>query len=305
MAVTFFRLNKARSKLFTQSTTKAMHFFAALMFSLLLMIADARYHSVNGLRQAFALVTSPLQYISDYPLRSLAWSRALVSSKQRLLDENNALRQAQVLLKEKLQRTQTIQTENKQLKSLLSLADWSAFKIHAAQVLSMDLNSARQIIILNKGLLDHVFIGQTVLGEKGLLGQVIDVGLMTSTVLLVSDSLSAVPIRNNRTAETSILVGVNSTDNLYMVHLPKTSKMLPGDLLVTSGLGQLYPEGYPVGRVEEVMSAPGEHFIKVRVKPIAALTNTHLVLLLWPNEQQALLMHEINARLQFNSTVST
>jgi rod shape-determining protein MreC len=297
VVVTSFQPNKSQSKLFTPAKTNVLHFALALAFSSILIIADAHYHCMTALRHVVTLVTSPLQYVSDYPLRSLAWLENVFSSKQALLNENTLLRQQQLLLNEQLQRMHAVRQENQHLKDLLSLADFSSFKLHAATILAMDVNSARQIVILNKGLRDDVFLGQPVLDAKGLLGQVIDVGLLTSTVLLVSDSMSAVPIRNNRTDETSILVGANSSDNLYMVHLPKTSRMLPGDLLVTSGLGQLYPEGYPVGRVAEVMSVPGEDFIKVRVKPIAAIDTSRLVLLLWPDEHQAVLSHEINARL--------
>ena len=303
--VIFFQQNKSRSKLFTQSKTNAVHFALAVVLSSLLIIADAHYHCVSVVRRVLALVTSPLQLVSNYPLRAVAWSKALLFSKNALLNENAMLRQHQVELLQQLQKLHTLSTENKHLKSLLALSDISSVKTHAAQILEMDINSARQIVILNKGLRDHVFLGQPVLDEKGLLGQVIDVGILTSTVLLVSDSMSAVPIRNNRTDETSILVGTNSVDNLFMVHLPKTSQMLPGDLLVTSGLGQLYPEGYPVGRVEEIISIPGEDFIKVRVKPLATLTKSRLVLLLWPDENQGVLTHEINARLQFDTGMYT
>ncbi len=224
-------------------------------------------------------------------------------NKQILIDENAFLQQQLVVLHQQLQRFDALSAENKRLNNLLSLAQWSTVQFRAARVLEMDINSARQIVILNKGQRDQVFLGQPVVDEQGLLGQVVDVGLLTSTVLLVSDSMSAVPIRNNRTGETSLVVGENSTENLYMVHLPKTSQMLPGDLLVTSGLGQLYPEGYPVGRVVEVISNPGEDFIKVRVHPLAALDKSHIVLLLGPEEQQVSLAQEISARLQFNPSV--
>ena len=70
--------------------------------------------------------------------------------------------------------------------------------------------------------------------------------------MLISDAKSAVPVRNNRTGERAILVGNNNMSQLSLVNLPRTSSINQGDLLVTSGLGRLYPEGYPVGRVEDV-----------------------------------------------------
>ena len=129
------------------------------------------------------------------------------------------------------------------------------------------------------------------------MGQIIDVGYMTSTVLLISDAKCAVPVRNNRTGERAILVGTNKLDQLSLINLPRTSSTNKGDLLVTSGLGRLYPEGYPVGLVENVTSIPGEAFIKVNVSPVALLNRNRLVLLIWPDKEQALLTKQINERM--------
>ena len=136
------------------------------------------------------------------------------------------------------------------------------------------------------------------LDAKGVVGQVIDVGFMTSTVLLVSDIKSAVPIRNNRTGERAILVGTNSISQLSLINLPRTSSIIKGDLLVTSGLGRLYPEGYPVGVVSEVNHIPGDDFIKVIVTPIALLNSNRLVLIIWPEKEHAALTNEISERMK-------
>lgn len=120
---------------------------------------------------------------------------------------------------------------------------------------------------------------------------------MTSTLLLISDSKSAVPVRNNRTGERAILVGTNDIEELSLINLPKTSSIHPGDVLVTSGLGRRYPEGYPVGRVEEVKSIPGEDFVKVTVSPVALLNRNRLVLLIWADSEQEELTAQINERL--------
>jgi rod shape-determining protein MreC len=120
---------------------------------------------------------------------------------------------------------------------------------------------------------------------------------MTSAVLLISDSKSAVPVSNNRTGERAILVGTNSIDQLSLINLPKTSSIHPGDILVTSGLGRRYPEGYPVGKVEKVNSIPGEDFVKVTVSPIALLNRNRLVLLIWAGSEHEQLSEQINKHL--------
>ena len=269
----------------------------ALALSLAFMVADCHYRCLDNMRSGFSLLVSPLQYLVDYPVRMLGWTRSLVSTKKSLIDENIQLRYQQIMLEAQLQKLLVLSHENSQLKELLSASSATEMRAIAAQILAVDTSSSRQLLVLNKGKRDGVFSGQPVLDAKGVMGQIIDVGLMTSTVLLVSDLKSAVPVRNNRTGERAILIGNNSMSELSLINLPRTSLITKGDLLVTSGLGRRYPEGYPVGRVEAVTNNPGDEFIKVNVSPIALLNRNRLVLLVWPDEEHAMLTDEINERM--------
>ncbi len=269
----------------------------ALLFSIALMCLDFRYSYLDNVRSGFSLIVSPLQYAVDYPVRVVGWVQSLVSAKKALIDENMRLRYQQTALEAELQKLLIIQKENSQLKELLLTSSQADMRAMAAQILAVDTSNARQIVVLNKGNRDGVYSGQPVLDAKGVMGQVIDVGPMTSTVLLISDSKSAVPVRNNRTGERAILVGTNSLDQLSLINLPKTASIHPGDVLVTSGLGGRYPEGYPVGKVDKVTSLPGEDFVKVIVNPIALLNRNRLVLLIWPELDQEQLTAQVNERL--------
>ncbi len=229
---------------------------AALVFSIFLMFSDYHYQYLGTFRSGFSLVVFPLQYAVDYPVRIIGSVQSLVGSKKHLIMKNMRLRYQQTMLQAELQKLLVIQKENSQLKELLLTSSKADRRAMAAQILAVDTSSARQIVVLNKGKRDGVYAGQPVLDAKGVMGQVIAVGPMTSTILLISDSKSAVPVRNNRTGERAILVGTNSIDQLSLINLPKTSSIHPGDVLVTSGLGGRYPEGYPVGRIEQVHSVP-------------------------------------------------
>lgn len=269
----------------------------ALLFSISLMCLDYRYHYLNNVRSGFSLIVSPLQYAVDYPVRVVGWVQSLVSTKKALISENMRLRYQQTVLEAELQKSLVIQKENSQLKELLLTSSQGDMRAMAAQILAVDTSSARQVVVLNKGNRDGVSLGQPVLDAKGVMGQVVDVGPMTSTVLLISDFKSAVPVRNNRTGERAILVGTNRLDQLSLINLPKTASIHPGDVLVTSGLGGRYPEGYPVGKVLKVFSLPGEDFVKVEVSPIALLNRNRLVLLIWPDLDQEQISDQINERL--------
>ena len=297
MAVISSQPNNSNSRLFAKGKPKSVSFAFALVLSLSLMFSDYRYGYLDSVRGGFALLVSPLQYVVDYPVRVIGWIQSLVSAKKALIDENIKLRYQQTMLEAELQKLLVIKEENSQLRELLLTSTKARMRAMAAQILAVDTTSARQLVVLNKGKRHGVYTGQPVLDAKGVMGQIIDVGYMTSTVLLISDSKSAVPVRNNRTGERAILAGTNSMSQLSLINLPRTSSINKGDLLVTSGLGRLYPEGYPVGRVEEIKSIPGEDFIKVDVSPIALLNRNRLVLLIWPDKEQTALTAQINERM--------
>ncbi|WP_173236723.1 rod shape-determining protein MreC [Legionella antarctica] len=289
--------NNAHNRLFRKGGHSSIGFVLGLVLSIFLMFCDYHYKYLDMFRSGFSLIVSPLQYAVDYPVRVVGWVQSLVSAKKSLIDENMRLRYQQTMLEAELQKLLAIQNENSQLKKLLLTSSKADIRAMAAQILAVDTSNARQIVVLNKGKRDGVYAGQPVLDAKGVMGQVIDVGPMTSTVLLISDSKSAVPVRNNRTGERAILVGTNRLEQLSLINLPKTSSIHPGDILVTSGLGGRYPEGYPVGRILVVNSIPGEDFVKVTVSPIALLNRNRLVLLIWPDSEQEQLTTQINERL--------
>lgn len=267
------------------------------------MFSDYHYRYLGTVRSGFSLIVAPLQYAVDYPVRVIGWMQSLVSAKKSLIAENMRLRYQQTMLEAELQKLIVIQKENSQLKELLKTSSKADMSAMAAQILAVDTSNSRQVLVLDKGTRDGVYVGQPVLDAKGVMGQIVDVGPITSTVLLISDSKSAVPVRNHRTGERAILVGTNDMGELSLINLPKTSSIHPGDVLVTSGLDRHYPAGYPVGRVEQVNSIPGEDFVKVKVKPVAFLNRNRLVLLIWPEVEQEQLTAQINERLNAKETI--
>lgn len=297
MAVISSQPNNAQSKLFYKSRSSTLGFIIPLVMSVILLIADYHYECVGALRTGFSVFISPLQYIVDYPIRIVESACSLISSKKKLINENIKLQYQQTMLEAQLQKLLVISNENSQLKELLSATPSAQMRAMAAHILAVDTTSSRQILVINKGKRDGLLVGQTVLDAKGLMGQVIDIGWMTSTVLLISDSKSAVPVRNDRTGERAILEGINKIDQLSLINLPRTSSIKKGDLLVTSGLGRRYPEGYPVGVVDVIKNIPGDDFIKVIVKPLALLNRSRLVLAIWPEEDHALITDQINERM--------
>jgi rod shape-determining protein MreC len=267
-----------------------------IVFSLVLLFLDAYTPILTRVRFAFSVMVSPIPLLVSYPRQFSEWMYSELKSKQRLHQENQQLQQRVLFLQAALQKFYFLQHENAELRASLASSPAKQSRLVAADVLSADVGRNRQLLLLNKGSRAGVFVGQPVLDARGVMGQVIDVGFLTSTVLLITDNKCAVPVQNDRTGERAIVVGTNTSDELSLLHLPKTSAIRPGDLLLTSGLGQLYPAGYPVGRVSEVSTPKGDAFIKVKVRPIAALSQARLVLLVSADPAQAETLSEVKQR---------
>lgn len=288
----------SQSRLFAKQKRVAWRFALALVMSFIAMLADYHDQRLGSVRRMLSALVAPLQFAVDYPVRMMVWSHALIRSKKDLINENMHLRYQQTVLESQLQKFLALRNENDELKGLLSASSSNQYRTMAAQILAVDTSSSRQIVVISKGSRDGVEPGQAVLDAKGIMGQVIEVGTMTSTVLLISDAKCAVPVLSQRTGERGIIVGTNNIGQLSLVNLPSTSGVAAGDLLVTSGLGGHYPAGYPVGFVDSVQTVSGEEFLRVNVSPIAWLSRSRLVLLIWPNSEQNEWSLQLNERLR-------
>ncbi len=299
MAVIFSQLNSKKNSLFVEKKLSSFKFAIALLLALSLLIAEHHDRNITKyIRSIFSIVATPLQFAVDYPVRIVGWASSVLGSKQSLIVENMRLQYKQAMLEANLQKLMAIQSENSELKSLLLASAPNDNQAMVGQILAVDTSNNRHIVVVNKGSRDKVVVGQAVLDSKGVMGQIIDVGVMTSTVLLISDYKCAVPVRDERTGEHAILVGNNDMSNLSLINLPKTATIAEGDLLVTSGLGRHYPEGYPVGRVTKVIDNTDDDFIRVSVYPVANLNRSRLVLLIWPPEEHNELTKQIEERLK-------
>ena len=295
----FSQQNNKQNRLFVEKKPSSLRFALALILAVSLLATERRENYITqNIRSVFSLLAAPLQFAVDYPVRIVGWTGSALGSKKALIVENMQLRYKQAMLETRLQKFMSIQAENSELKSLLLASSNDKMRAMVGQILAVDTATNRHIVVINKGSRDKVLVGQAVLDSRGIMGQVIDVGLMTSTVLLISDYKCAVPVRNERTGERGILVGNNDMSKLSLVNLPKTSAVTRGDLLVTSGLGRRYPEGYPAGRVVEVVDNTDDDFIKVSVRPVASLNRSRLVLLIWPENDHDNLTIQINERLK-------
>lgn len=154
-----------------------------------------------------------------------------------------------------------------------------------AELLSVDSDPFSHQVLINKGALDGVYNGQPVINDQGVVGQVLHVGSTTSRVLLITDSSHGIPVRVLRNDLRAIASGSGELDKLELRNLPRNTDVQVGDLLVTSGLGGRFPEGYPVATVTRSDYVEGKPFAQIEAKPLVALDRLRYLLLLWTDKK--------------------
>ncbi|MCK4708166.1 MAG: rod shape-determining protein MreC, partial [Gammaproteobacteria bacterium] len=123
---------------------------------------------------------------------------------------------------------------------------------------------------------------QPFVDAKGIMGKLIHINPFSSTALLITDPEHALPVQVNRNGLRAIAKGTGSQTRLEIPHLPNNADIKVGDLLVTSGLGCVFPVGYPAATVVEINIDPSLPFAEVLAEPIAELDRSSEVLLVWP-----------------------
>ena len=157
-------------------------------------------------------------------------------------------------------------------------------RILIAELLSVDMDPYKQQVIINRGSIsnDDIYPGQPFVDAKGVMGRLTHVSPLSSTALLITDASHVLPVQVNRNGLRAIAKGTGNQTRLEVPHLPNNADIKVGDLLVTSGLGCVFPVGYPVATVVEINIDPSLPFAEVLAEPIAELDRSSEVLLVWP-----------------------
>lgn len=259
---------------------------ALMLLALSFMALDHRVPRFHQMRNALSVVVMPLKFAVDTPIQFVHWIVVSVTAQQRLLDENARLRAHEFLLQSKLQKLLSLERENAELKGLLRSVPRITGHVKVAQLMALSLDPTLHQIVIDKGSHQSVYVGQPVLDAYGVIGQIVDVSLFTSKVMLLTDMRSALPVMDHRNGVRAIAMGNGDQSRLTLINVPDTTDVRQGDLFVTSGLGLHFPVGYPVGVVREVKHVPGERFAMITLTPTAHFDRTQQVLLAWPDQHK-------------------
>lgn len=201
-----------------------------------------------------------------------------------MIAENERLHSESRILHGKVQKLVSLTAENVRLRELLSSSTVVQDSVLVAELVSVSPDPLKHQIVIDKGASDAVYIGQPVIDAYGLIGQVIEVNALSARVIQISDSRHAIPVQVNRNGVRAVAEGSGRIDTLIIPNLVDTTDVRVGDLLVSSGLGQRFPVGYPVGVVKSVEQDPGQPFLTVVVRPSAQLDRSRYVLLVFAGE---------------------
>lgn len=255
-----------------------------MIFSIILMSADHRTNMLSGVRSLFSIVIYPMQSVASIPVNLGLWVDDQFNSHQSLVDENEAYRTENLLLKAQLQKFISLQAENIRLRSLLKSSRKLSDQMLISETVAVDLDPYKRQIVINKGQHDGVYAGQPILDAYGVMGQVIHPGIPSSTAILITDPSHAIPVQVNRNGLRSVLYGTGSANLLEVQNLPNNADIEIGDLLITSGLGGRFPEGYPVATVVDIRRDPGQPFAQIIAEASAHLEQSREVLLVMSHE---------------------
>ena len=256
-------------------------FLTLALASIGLMVADVRYDQLGRVRELLSAGAYPVQVAVDLPFRAWHWLTGSFADRSRLRQENLELTARLRLANLQLQRFAALEDENRRLRDMRENSAGVADRVLVASILNVDLDPFRHRVLVDKGAREGVFKGQAVLDAEGIFGQVAKVHAETAEVILISDAEHAIPVQSNRSGLRTIAVGTGDSDRLSLPFVTVESDLKVGDLLISTGIGGVFPRGYPVAEVTRVDRTAAATFALVDARPTARLDRNREVLLVW------------------------
>ena len=267
--------------LYGRGPSPGLRFTVFAILAIVLMYYDQHGHWEQRLRYLLEAAAYPVQVVVNSP--TAAW-RSLTenfSGREQLRAENERLKAHERELELQVMRAAALEQENAELRGLRASMLPSLIKGSIlAEIISVETDPLRQRIVINKGARDGVSLNQAVVDGNGILGQVSRLGPWSAEIILVTDPEHAVPVEITRNSLRSIAVGSGNSGELLLPYLAVNSDVKSGDLLVSSGLGGVFPAGLPVARITGVRRETNQLLAQVRAQPLASIESDREVLLL-------------------------
>ncbi len=249
--------------------------------SLSLMVLDHKFHYLEILRQAVAVITTPVQMLAHAPAKGFSQVDEYFANLTSLQKENDQLKHTQLEAATILQRHQHLEEENRHLRELLGVTERLPTGGRLAQILYAARDPFSRRVIVDKGLQEDIIAGQPVVDHLGVIGQVTRVYPLLSEITLITDKDQAIPVQVVRSGLRSVVFGLGN-GQLELRYMPANADVQNGDVLVTSGLDGIFPAGFPVAKVIHMERDTTYSFARIICAPVAGVEHFGEVMILNP-----------------------
>ena len=255
-----------------------------IILSCVLMYQDYQGTYTVKLRSYLSASLYPIQYLINLPnnLQESLYENFL--NREEIISQNQKLKEENLNLKSQMQQIYRLESENKRLYELIDSKPKTENTYLFADIISTSKILNKHQILINRGSRDGIQLGSSIVNAEGIVGHVIRDQIFASEVLLISDLEHAIPVEIVRTGLRTIAVGTGEFNSLKINTLPKNSDLKKEDIVITSGLGGRYPEGFPVGTIKEIIAEAGNPFLEVEILPFANLKTINEVWVIQTNE---------------------
>ncbi len=260
-----------------------MRLLIAIFAAITLLITEYRSERLMPVRATLSIATDSLKYLVDLPISLFENASEALTSYTTLKTKNTELRQEQLINKTQLLKFEALEKENIRLRALLENSFKLGEQVLIAELLSINLAPYEHIMVVNKGTRFGVHQQQPVLDSNGVVGQVFRALPFTSEIMLITDPNHAIPVQVNRNGLLTIAVGSGISNQLNLPYLPNNADIQAGDLLITSGLGGIFPAGYPVAVVDDFPQTTNKSITHITATPKAMLDRNRELLIVWTN----------------------
>ena len=272
--------NTQSFQFFNRGPSPAVRLVFFTVLSLLLLFIDARYRYLESTRSALFVLVSPIQRLATLP--GLLWQQTgdFLTTQHNLVNDNQSLRQQHERDAAQLSQWQALQQENRQLRNLLALPQRGEFTAQLAEIVYAERDVFKRRLLIDKGANANVLVGQVVMDDTGIVGQITRIYPWLAEVTLITEKDHAVPVQVLRNGLRTIVFGAGDTSQLSLRYMPISSDIQNGDILVTSGIDGIYPSGIPVAKVVKIERDPAYPFARVTCLPVAGVDkHRHLLIL--------------------------
>ncbi|UVW29366.1 rod shape-determining protein MreC [Massilia sp. H6] len=266
--------------LFKQGAPARVKAIVFALISVVLLVVDARYHTLGTVRQVAATVLYPLQMAALMPREVLGNMGGYFSSLSTLQKEVRELKTQQLAQARVLQQAQYEMAENIHLRRLMDARQHLPLQAQMAEILYDARDPSTRRVILDRGSRNDVVLGLPVIDHAGVVGQVTRVFPFTSEVTLLTDKDQAIPVQVLRSGLRSIAYGRGHSGLLDLRFVVANADIQVGDVLVTSGLDGMYPAGLAVAKVIQVENVAAGAFGRVICQPLAGIDRQRQLLII-------------------------